>query len=161
MPYLSRSLYCRHLGLRSTFVLALSLATTSTAFAQSAYQPGWSGTGSDVIVDLSVIDGGASNRVKLHAPRSARVTPPQSGEVIIDLSVLDTLGPAEPADKQRIVLHWPPTHHAAVSHHSHHHQFAHRVHRHIAHRSTHSGIKLAAAKTNASDAQCCPIPGTR
>ncbi len=163
MPFIIRSPNSRrHLGLNTAFVLALSLAATSTALAQSAYQPGWSGARSDVIVDLSVIDGGASNRIRLQPTRTAQVTPAQPGEVIVDLSVLDALGPVEPANERRMVLHRPTPQYAAVGHHFHLRQLAHRAHRHVAHRSTHSGIKLAAAaKTKASDAQCCPVPGAR
>lgn len=147
----------RQLGFSSALVLALSFAGATTAFAQSAYQPGWQGSRSDVIVDLSVLDGAAPARTVA----SRRVEPARSDEVIVDTSVLDSLGPVEPASARRIVLHRPTEHYASTgAHHFHLRQFAHlhHAHRHLAHHATHSGMKLAAAKTKGADAQCCPVP---
>lgn len=151
------SLSKRQLGFSSAFILALSLAGTTTAFAQSAYQPGWQGSRSDVVVDLSVLDGAAPAR----AVASRQVEAATSDEVIVDTSVLDSLGPVESAGARRIVLHRPTAHYAGVGgHHFHFRQFAHvhHAHRQFAHRATHGGIKLAAAKTKGADGQCCPVP---
>lgn len=150
----------RQLGLSSALVLALSLAGTTTALAQSAYQPGWQGSRSDVVVDLSVLDGGAPAR----AVAARQVEAATSDEVIVDTSVLDSLGPVEPTAARRIVLHRPTAHYASVgSHRFHFRQFAHvhHAHRHLAHRATHGAIKLAAAKTKGADGQCCPVPDSR
>ena len=161
MPHPSRfSFSRRRLGFCSAFVLALSRAATSHAFAQSAYQPGWTGGRSSVVVDLSVLDGGGSGeRVSLH--RAPLAPPEASREVTVDLSVLDTLGAPEAAGAERIVLHRPTHHDAVASHHFHLHRVAHVGHRHMAHRNAHPAIRLASAKTKTADAQCCPIPGAR
>jgi hypothetical protein len=155
----------RLLGFSSALVLALSLAGTSTVHAQSAYQAGWQGGRSAVTVDLSAIDG--LSAAPTRAVAVARLRPPadvqeaRGDEVIVDTSVLDSLGPVEPANARRIVLHRPTEHYAGVATpHYHFRQFAHvrHAHRHLAHRTAHGGIKLAAAKTKGADGQCCPVP---
>jgi hypothetical protein len=153
----------RHLGFGSAFVLALGLAGTSSAFAQSAYQPGWQGSRSAVMVDLSVLDGPSPTT---RAGATRQVEPASTDEVMVDTSVLDSLGPVEAAGARRIVLHRPTSHFASAGgQHFHFHlqQVAHtrHAHRHVAHRTQPGAIKLASAKTKGADGQCCPVPDAR